>query len=86
MENDNIVVQKRELEDIINNLERRKDTLYKENERIKAELKFYQGNEQPKTPGQKLAISLGNGLYGDRKSSKTNTQQMMGLKGIQNGF
>jgi hypothetical protein len=41
MENDNIVVQKRELEDIINNLERRKDTLFKENERIKVELKIY---------------------------------------------
>ena len=35
MENDNILGQKRELEDIISNLERRKDLLFKENERLK---------------------------------------------------
>lgn len=35
MENDNILGQKRELEDIIANLERRKDLLFKENERLK---------------------------------------------------
>lgn len=39
MEYDNIVTQKRELEDIIANLERRKDLLFKENERLKAEWK-----------------------------------------------
>jgi FtsZ-binding cell division protein ZapB len=39
MENDNIHAQKRELEDIISNLERRKDLLFKENERLKHELK-----------------------------------------------
>ena len=39
MEYDNIVTQKRELEDIIANLERRKDLLFKENERLKVEWK-----------------------------------------------
>ena len=39
MEFDNVVAQKRELEDIITNLERRKDLLFKENERLKAEWK-----------------------------------------------
>ena len=39
MEYDNIQNQKRELEDIISNLERRKDLLFKENERLKAEFK-----------------------------------------------
>ena len=39
MEYDNILTQKRELEDIIANLERRKDLLFKENERLKAEWK-----------------------------------------------
>ena len=39
MEYDNIVTQKRELEDIIANLERRKDLLFKENVRLKAEWK-----------------------------------------------
>ena len=37
MEYDNIVNQKRELEDVITNLERKKDILLKENERLKAE-------------------------------------------------
>ena len=37
MEYDNIVTQKRELEDIIGNLERRKELLFKENDRLKSE-------------------------------------------------
>ena len=39
MEFDNICSQKREFEDIIANLERRKDLLSKENERLKLEWK-----------------------------------------------
>jgi FtsZ-binding cell division protein ZapB len=35
MENDALKGQTRELEDIISNLERRRDLLYKENERLK---------------------------------------------------
>jgi multidrug resistance efflux pump len=35
MDFDNIVTQRRELEDIISNLERRKELLFKENERLK---------------------------------------------------
>jgi FtsZ-binding cell division protein ZapB len=41
MEYDNIVNQKRELEDVITNLERKKDILFKENERLKAESKSF---------------------------------------------
>ena len=39
MEFDGVFSQKRELEDIIANLERRKDLLFKENERLKHEWK-----------------------------------------------
>lgn len=39
MEFDNISAKRRELEDVISNLERRKDLLFKENERLKAEWK-----------------------------------------------
>lgn len=45
MEFDNVVAQKRELEDIITNLERRKDLLFKENERLKAEWKAGSGQQ-----------------------------------------
>jgi len=39
MEYDNVLNQKRELEDVVANLDRRKDLLFKENERLKAEWK-----------------------------------------------
>jgi hypothetical protein len=79
MENDNILSQKRELEDIISNLERRKDLLFKENERLKQELK---GDSRSQNRSSNLNLSLGF----ERKNSKTNTQQMMGMKGIQSGI
>ena len=72
MENDSILVQKRELEEIISNLERRKENLFKDNERLKHELKQFQSQEQQTS---KLNISLGSGLLKNlemRKSSKTN--------------
>jgi len=76
MENDNIQGQKRELEDIISNLERRKDLLFKENERLKSELK---GEPKSSVTGQKLNLSLGSGVF-ERKNSK------VGLKGIPSGY
>lgn len=101
---DSIVANKRELEDIVANLERRRDLLFKENERLKAELKSLQQAqvEKPSSssnggkPGTGLGPSLlmqsGQGLYSmgfnTRKSSKVATlsNQMMGLKGIQDGL
>lgn len=45
---DSIVANKRELEDIISNLERRRDLLFKENERLKAEVKVVQQSQLDK--------------------------------------
>jgi hypothetical protein len=69
MEFDTIVNNKRELEDIISNLERRKDLLFKENERLKAEQKGSRLSQDgrnstgSKSGGiQKLSLGLNAGL------------------------
>lgn len=87
---DTIVSQKRELEDIIANLERRRDLLFKENERLKTELKNTQQSQVEKPVvqinGNKLGLALGNSLlsqtgsvlygsaFNSRKGSKTGIQ------------
>ena len=60
MEFDNIGAKRRELEDVIANLERRKDLLFKENERIKAEWK---GNSHSK-PNRKSSVEGRSSLSG----------------------
>ena len=70
MEYDNILNQKRELEDVVANLERRKDLLFKENERLKAEFKHNRSSIDGRSskgsevgiPKLGLALGLGNGL------------------------
>ena len=56
---------KRELEDIIANLERRKDLLFKENERLKAEQKGQRLSHDGRSGGSsltKLSLGLNTGL------------------------
>lgn len=62
MEYDNVLSQKRELEDVVVNLERRKDLLFKENERLKAEWKANRssvdGRSQRGGEGPRLGLPL----------------------------
>jgi hypothetical protein len=52
MEFDNLMNQKRELEDVVSNLERRKELLFKENERIKAEYKANRSSVDGRDPSR----------------------------------
>lgn len=66
MEHDNILAQKRELEDVVVNLERRKDLLFKENERLKAEWKANRssvdGRSQRGGEGPRLGFGLSSSI------------------------
>lgn len=75
MEYDNVGNQKRELEDVVVNLERRKDLLFKENERLKAEWK---ANRRDSVDGRSSRgseaiprLGLGLALGGNLTSSAT---------------
>lgn len=56
---DSIVSNKRELEDIIANLERRRDLLFKENERLKAQNSQVDKASASLSSGLKLGTGLG---------------------------
>ena len=59
MEFDNLLNQKRELEDVVSNLERRKELLFKENERIKAEYKANRNSVDGRDPSRGMVPRLG---------------------------
>lgn len=71
MEYDNILNQKRELEDVVVNLERRKDLLFKENERLKAEWKANRREsvDGRSSRGGEVMPRLGLGLMNNISSS-----------------
>jgi len=66
MEYDNVVSQKRELEDIVSNLERRREMLSKDNERLKANRSSVDGRTSYNSSNNggvpKLTFGLGNSL------------------------
>lgn len=70
MEYDNVLNQKRELEDVVTNLERRKDLLFKENERLKAEQRANRSSVDGRSSrGSEAIPRLGLGLGGSLTGS-----------------
>ena len=78
MELDSLRAQKRDQDDIILNLERRKDLLFKENERLKSEWRASRSSVERTSVGsgsgalqQKLAVGISSAMQNANKSSLT---------------
>lgn len=82
VEHDNIISQNREKDDIIANLERRRDILFKENERLKSDWKVNNGRQSLErlsigSATQNGAAKIG---FSMNKVNLSNNQANVGMK------
>jgi hypothetical protein len=81
MELDNLRAQKRDHDDIIANLERRKDLLFRENEKLKAEWKNSRSSVERSSVGsgaglKQVGLGLANPLSSSGKSLNVATSKL----------